>query len=142
MFQENATKNYISFYISTHKCLSGGASGCSSSPDRNKRDAEAIVYMLLCVPSSGCLVFCLCLSVLTLLLQGLWVPLEMSSDEPAGRSPEEQGNLRASRTHMALLWSGRLVKISVKKKEPCTQSVVGPVLRLIVMGFAAETEYR
>lgn len=98
--------------------------------------------MLLCVPSSGCLVFCLCLSVLTLLLQGLWVPLEMSSDEPAGRSPEEQGNLRASRTHMALLWSGRLVKISVTKKEPCTQSVVGPALRLIVMGFAAETEYR
>lgn len=71
--------------------------------------------MVLCVPSSGCLVFCLCLSVLTLLLQGLWVPLEMSSDEPAGRSPEEQGNLRASRTHMALLWSGPLVKISVKK---------------------------
>ncbi|XP_031699688.1 alpha-1,6-mannosylglycoprotein 6-beta-N-acetylglucosaminyltransferase B-like isoform X1 [Anarrhichthys ocellatus] len=42
-------------------------------------------------PRSGCLVLCLCLSVFTLLLQSLWVPLEMTRDEPAGRSPEEQG---------------------------------------------------
>ncbi|KAM4524009.1 alpha-1,6-mannosylglycoprotein 6-beta-N-acetylglucosaminyltransferase B-like [Odontesthes bonariensis] len=42
-------------------------------------------------PRSGCLVLCLCLSVVTLLLQSLWVPLEMSSDEATGRSPEEQG---------------------------------------------------
>ncbi|KAM7370909.1 hypothetical protein PAMP_010419 [Pampus punctatissimus] len=42
-------------------------------------------------PRSGCLVLCLCLSVFTLLLQSLWVPLEMTREEPAGRSPEEQG---------------------------------------------------
>ncbi|XP_041828923.1 alpha-1,6-mannosylglycoprotein 6-beta-N-acetylglucosaminyltransferase B-like isoform X2 [Melanotaenia boesemani] len=42
-------------------------------------------------PRSGCLVLCLCLSLITLLLQSLWVPLEMSGDEAAGKSPEEQG---------------------------------------------------
>ncbi|KAM9837962.1 alpha-1,6-mannosylglycoprotein 6-beta-N-acetylglucosaminyltransferase B-like [Aulostomus maculatus] len=42
-------------------------------------------------PRSGCLVLCLGLSVFTLLLQSLWVPLEMTRDEPTGRSPEEQG---------------------------------------------------
>ncbi|XP_068610972.1 alpha-1,6-mannosylglycoprotein 6-beta-N-acetylglucosaminyltransferase B-like [Brachionichthys hirsutus] len=42
-------------------------------------------------PRSGCLVLCLCLSVFTLLLQSLWVPPEMTRHEPAGRSPEEQG---------------------------------------------------
>ncbi|CAN9509116.1 unnamed protein product [Ophioblennius macclurei] len=42
-------------------------------------------------PRSGCLVLCLFLSVVTLLLQSLLVPLETTSDEPAGRSPEERG---------------------------------------------------
>ncbi|XP_034049796.1 alpha-1,6-mannosylglycoprotein 6-beta-N-acetylglucosaminyltransferase B-like [Thalassophryne amazonica] len=38
-----------------------------------------------------CLVLCLGLSVFTLLLQSFLVPLEMTRDEPAGKSPEEQG---------------------------------------------------
>ncbi|XP_077359879.1 alpha-1,6-mannosylglycoprotein 6-beta-N-acetylglucosaminyltransferase B-like isoform X2 [Festucalex cinctus] len=38
-------------------------------------------------PRSGCLVLCLGLSAFTLLLQTLWVPLELSTDDPAGRSP-------------------------------------------------------
>ncbi|KAL6095152.1 uncharacterized protein ACO6RY_16412 [Pungitius sinensis] len=42
-------------------------------------------------PRSGCLVLCLCLSVITLLLQTLWVPLETTLEEPPGRSPEERG---------------------------------------------------
>ncbi|XP_061564375.1 alpha-1,6-mannosylglycoprotein 6-beta-N-acetylglucosaminyltransferase B-like [Cololabis saira] len=42
-------------------------------------------------PRSGCLVICLCMSLVTLLLQSLWVPLEMTGDEVAGRSPEEHG---------------------------------------------------
>ncbi|XP_075890546.1 alpha-1,6-mannosylglycoprotein 6-beta-N-acetylglucosaminyltransferase B-like [Nelusetta ayraudi] len=53
-------------------------------------------------PRSGCLVFCLCLSVLTLLLQSLWVPLEVSSDEPAGRSPEQQAQHGSSVHRLAL----------------------------------------
>ena len=58
--------------------------------------AVAFEEVSLCImPSSGCLVFCLCLSVLTLLLQSLWVPPEIPKDEPAGRSPEEQGNSHA-----------------------------------------------
>ncbi|XP_061912651.1 alpha-1,6-mannosylglycoprotein 6-beta-N-acetylglucosaminyltransferase B-like [Entelurus aequoreus] len=43
-------------------------------------------------PRSGCLLLCLGLSAFTLLLQNLWVPQEMSTYEPAGRSPaEDQG---------------------------------------------------
>ncbi|KAM9425869.1 alpha-1,6-mannosylglycoprotein 6-beta-N-acetylglucosaminyltransferase B-like [Pholidichthys leucotaenia] len=51
------------------------------------------VYVCV-VPSSGCLVFCLCLSMATLLLQSLWVPPENGSHTShrlAGKSPEEQG---------------------------------------------------
>ncbi|MED6255329.1 hypothetical protein ATANTOWER_007969 [Ataeniobius toweri] len=46
-------------------------------------------------PRSGFLVLCLCLSVATLLLQSLWVPLEMTRGEAAaaaGRSPDEQSD--------------------------------------------------
>ncbi|XP_037546794.1 alpha-1,6-mannosylglycoprotein 6-beta-N-acetylglucosaminyltransferase B-like [Nematolebias whitei] len=39
---------------------------------------------------SGCLLLCVGLSLLTLLLQSLWVPPELTRDEAAGRSPEEQ----------------------------------------------------
>lgn len=43
-------------------------------------------------PRSGCLLLCLCLSVLTLMLQSLWVPQETALDEPTGRSPDGQGH--------------------------------------------------
>ncbi|XP_013863683.1 alpha-1,6-mannosylglycoprotein 6-beta-N-acetylglucosaminyltransferase B [Austrofundulus limnaeus] len=39
---------------------------------------------------SGCLLLCLGLSLVTLLLQSLWVPTEPTHDKTAGRSPEEQ----------------------------------------------------
>lgn len=45
-------------------------------------------------PSSGCLLLCLCLSVLTMLLQNLWMPLDITRDDATGRSPQEQGNVR------------------------------------------------
>ncbi|TNN42782.1 Alpha-1,6-mannosylglycoprotein 6-beta-N-acetylglucosaminyltransferase B [Liparis tanakae] len=54
------------------------------------------------LPPSGCLVLCLCLSVLTLLLQSLWVPLEMSRGGAAGRSPEEQGRRGLGSRRLAL----------------------------------------
>lgn len=44
-------------------------------------------------PPSGCLLLCLGLSVLTMLLQNLWIPLDISRDEPTGRSPEEKSNI-------------------------------------------------
>lgn len=53
-------------------------------------------------PRSGCLVLCLCLSVFTLLLQSLWVPLEMSRGGAAGRSPEEQGRRGLGSRRLAL----------------------------------------
>ncbi|XP_046888560.1 alpha-1,6-mannosylglycoprotein 6-beta-N-acetylglucosaminyltransferase B-like [Hypomesus transpacificus] len=42
-------------------------------------------------PRSGCLGLCLCVSVLTLLLQGLWVPPEGAREEPAVGASEEHG---------------------------------------------------
>ncbi|XP_055006293.1 alpha-1,6-mannosylglycoprotein 6-beta-N-acetylglucosaminyltransferase B-like [Boleophthalmus pectinirostris] len=42
-------------------------------------------------PRSGCLLLCLCMSVLTLILQTFWVPLEMTPDEMTGRSLEGHG---------------------------------------------------
>ncbi|XP_023862521.1 alpha-1,6-mannosylglycoprotein 6-beta-N-acetylglucosaminyltransferase B-like [Salvelinus sp. IW2-2015] len=55
-------------------------------------------------PRSGCLVLCLSVSLLTLLLQSLWVPPEMAREEPAGagRSPEEQGHHGNSVRRLAL----------------------------------------
>ncbi|XP_040033363.2 alpha-1,6-mannosylglycoprotein 6-beta-N-acetylglucosaminyltransferase B isoform X2 [Gasterosteus aculeatus] len=53
-------------------------------------------------PRSGCLVLCLCLSVFTLLLQTLWVPLETTLEEPAGRSPEERGQRGLGLRRLAL----------------------------------------
>lgn len=44
--------------------------------------------------SSGCLLLCLCVSVLTMLLQNLWMPLDITRDDATGRSPQEQGNVR------------------------------------------------
>ncbi|XP_047233478.1 alpha-1,6-mannosylglycoprotein 6-beta-N-acetylglucosaminyltransferase B-like isoform X3 [Girardinichthys multiradiatus] len=56
-------------------------------------------------PRSGFLVLCLCLSVATLLLQSLWVPLEMTRGEAAaaaGRSPEQSDDPRLHRLAVRL----------------------------------------
>lgn len=96
--------------------------------------------ILSCLPSSGCLAFCLCLSVLTLLLQSLWVPLEVTSDEPAGRSPEQHGNLDFCWHERCCSGMKFQSRISVKESF-CTQAVVGPTFGPIVMGSAGRTEY-
>ncbi|XP_037134392.1 alpha-1,6-mannosylglycoprotein 6-beta-N-acetylglucosaminyltransferase B-like isoform X2 [Syngnathus acus] len=48
-------------------------------------------------PRSGCLVLCLGVSAFTLLLQTFWVPLEMSTHDPAGRSPADDQGQRGPR---------------------------------------------
>lgn len=53
---------------------------------------------------SGCLLLCLGLSVLTMLLQNLWMPLDITRDEPTGRSPEEQSTHSHSLYHITDLW--------------------------------------
>lgn len=49
-------------------------------------------WVLFSAPS-GCLLLCLCLSVLTMLLQNLWMPPDITRDDPTGRSPEEEGKI-------------------------------------------------
>ncbi|XP_061666128.1 alpha-1,6-mannosylglycoprotein 6-beta-N-acetylglucosaminyltransferase B-like [Syngnathoides biaculeatus] len=53
-------------------------------------------------PSSGCLVLCLGLSAFSLLLQNLWMPLDVSKDEPVGRSPAEDRGLGFRRLALRL----------------------------------------
>ncbi|XP_061612604.1 alpha-1,6-mannosylglycoprotein 6-beta-N-acetylglucosaminyltransferase B-like [Phyllopteryx taeniolatus] len=53
-------------------------------------------------PRSGCLVLCLGLSAFSLLLQSLWVPLEISKDDPVGRSPAEDRGLGFRRLALRL----------------------------------------
>lgn len=89
------------------------------------------------VPSSGCLVLCLCLSVLTLLLQSLWVPLETTRDEAAGRSPEEHGT---SHTHWHI-WCSLGVEIPVFDRALYTLRG-GSYHVCDRCGFAAKKEYR
>lgn len=68
----------------------------------NERQSHAICYSFPTLkpvarsfaPSSGCLLLCLCLSVLTMLLQNLWMPLDITRDDVTGRSPQEQGKVR------------------------------------------------
>ncbi|KAM6951153.1 alpha-1,6-mannosylglycoprotein 6-beta-N-acetylglucosaminyltransferase B-like [Aplochiton taeniatus] len=54
-------------------------------------------------PRSGCLVMCLCLSVVTLLLQSLLVPPQITRDQPTGRSPKEHGPRGGASVHRLAL---------------------------------------
>ncbi|KAM4624498.1 alpha-1,6-mannosylglycoprotein 6-beta-N-acetylglucosaminyltransferase B-like [Polymixia lowei] len=72
-------------------------------------------------PRSGCLVLCLCLSVVTLVLQSLWVPAEMSRAEPAGRLPEEEGRRGSSVRRLSLrveALSSQLQRLTRERDEP------------------------
>ncbi|XP_076008187.1 alpha-1,6-mannosylglycoprotein 6-beta-N-acetylglucosaminyltransferase B-like [Genypterus blacodes] len=68
-------------------------------------------------PRSGCLVLCLCVSVLTMMLQNLWVPLEMSRDETAGRSPEEQGQRGRGSRRLALQMQALSMQVQRLNRE-------------------------
>ncbi|XP_041672349.1 alpha-1,6-mannosylglycoprotein 6-beta-N-acetylglucosaminyltransferase B-like [Cheilinus undulatus] len=83
-------------------------------------------------PRSGCLVLCLCLSVLTLLLQSLWVPVEMTRDEPAGRSPEEQGQRGLNFRKLALRLEALSTQVQRLSRE---RDVTKDDLSLLLQSF-------
>lgn len=55
-------------------------------------------------PPSGCLLLCLLLSVLTLLLQNLWMPPDITRDDATGRSPQEHGIVES-----VICWSENVI---------------------------------
>lgn len=86
----------MSLHMDTLK--SSGTTDLSRHSVSNERQSDVTMMKAAAcsfASSSGCLLLCLGLSVLTMLLQNLWMPLDISPDEPTGRSPEEQGSTHA-----------------------------------------------
>ncbi|XP_024140082.1 alpha-1,6-mannosylglycoprotein 6-beta-N-acetylglucosaminyltransferase B isoform X2 [Oryzias melastigma] len=92
--QEKARQS-LSIFLLASVCFANRSDGCCWVGTKTRPVTSRVVSVgtmrVALRPRSGCLVLCLCLSVITLLLQSLWVPLEMTQDEAAGRFPEEQG---------------------------------------------------
>ncbi|KAI3365660.1 hypothetical protein L3Q82_010734 [Scortum barcoo] len=86
----------------------------------------------------GCLVLCLCLSVFTLLLQSFWVPLELTRDEPAGRSPEEQGQRGFRR--LALRLEALSTQVQRLSKERDITQLTRDDLGLLLQSFRQDQQ--
>ncbi|KAM3591924.1 uncharacterized protein V6R79_009561 [Siganus canaliculatus] len=86
-------------------------------------------------PRSGCLVLCLCLSLCTLLLQSLWMPLEMSREEPAGRSPDEQGQRGLGFRRLALRLEALSTQVQRLSREREDTQITRENLSLFLQSF-------
>ncbi|XP_042253867.1 alpha-1,6-mannosylglycoprotein 6-beta-N-acetylglucosaminyltransferase B-like [Thunnus maccoyii] len=91
-------------------------------------------------PRSGCLVLCLCLSVFTLLLQSLWVPLEMTREEPAGRSPEEQGQRGLGFRRLALRLEALNTQVQRLSREIDATKMTRDDLSLLLQSFRQDQQ--
>ncbi|XP_076616798.1 alpha-1,6-mannosylglycoprotein 6-beta-N-acetylglucosaminyltransferase B-like [Chaetodon auriga] len=91
-------------------------------------------------PRSGCLVLCLCLSVVTLLLQSLWVPHEVTRDEPAGRSPEEQGQHSLGFRRLALRLEALSTQVQRLSRERDVTQLTRDDLSLLLQSFRQDQQ--
>ncbi|XP_028286205.1 alpha-1,6-mannosylglycoprotein 6-beta-N-acetylglucosaminyltransferase B-like [Parambassis ranga] len=91
-------------------------------------------------PRSGCLVLCLCLSVVTLLLQSLWVPLENPRDEPSGRSPEEQGQRGLGLRRLALRLEALNMQVQRLSKEKDVTQITRSDLSVLLQSFRQDQQ--
>ncbi|XP_045924768.1 alpha-1,6-mannosylglycoprotein 6-beta-N-acetylglucosaminyltransferase B-like isoform X3 [Micropterus dolomieu] len=91
-------------------------------------------------PRSGCLVLCLCLSVFSLLLQSLWMPLEMSRDEPSGRSPEEQDQHGLRFRRLALRLEALSTQVQRMSKERDVTQLTRDDLHLLLQRFRQDEQ--
>ncbi|XP_034563930.1 alpha-1,6-mannosylglycoprotein 6-beta-N-acetylglucosaminyltransferase B-like [Notolabrus celidotus] len=91
-------------------------------------------------PRSGCLVLCLCLSVLTLLLQSLWVPIEMTRDEPAGRSPEEHGQHSLGFRKLALRLEALSTQVQRLSRERDVTQLTRDDLSVLLQSFRQDQQ--
>ncbi|CAB1443961.1 unnamed protein product [Pleuronectes platessa] len=91
-------------------------------------------------PRSGCLVLCLCLSALTLLLQSLWVPHEMTKDEPAGRSPEDQGQRSLGVRRLALRLEALSTQVQRLSRERDVTQLSREDLSVILQSFRQDQQ--
>uniref|UniRef100_A0A3Q1IY38 alpha-1,6-mannosyl-glycoprotein 6-beta-N-acetylglucosaminyltransferase n=1 Tax=Anabas testudineus TaxID=64144 RepID=A0A3Q1IY38_ANATE len=86
-------------------------------------------------PRSGCLVLCLCLSVFTLLLQSLWVPIEMTKDESVGRSTEEQSQRGLDFRRLALRLEVLNTQVQRLSRERHANQLTGDQVNLLLQSF-------
>ncbi|XP_026034518.1 alpha-1,6-mannosylglycoprotein 6-beta-N-acetylglucosaminyltransferase B-like isoform X3 [Astatotilapia calliptera] len=91
-------------------------------------------------PRSGCLVLCLCLSVVTLLLQSLWVPLEMTRDDPAGSSPEDLGQRGLSFRNLALRLEALNTQVQRLSREKDGSKLIRNDLTLLLQSFRQDQQ--
>ncbi|XP_049419527.1 alpha-1,6-mannosylglycoprotein 6-beta-N-acetylglucosaminyltransferase B-like [Epinephelus fuscoguttatus] len=91
-------------------------------------------------PRSCCLVLCLCLSLSTLLLQSLWVPIEMTRDEPAGRSPEEQGQRGPGFRRLALRLEALNTQVQRLSRERDATQLTKDDLSLLLQSFRQDQQ--
>ncbi|KAG7492073.1 hypothetical protein MATL_G00010530 [Megalops atlanticus] len=87
-------------------------------------------------PRSGCLLLCLSLSLLTLLLQSLWVPPETAREElPRGRGPADQEGPRHSVRRLALRLDALSSQIQRLTREKDSPPPAQPDLTHILQSF-------
>ncbi|XP_047464381.1 alpha-1,6-mannosylglycoprotein 6-beta-N-acetylglucosaminyltransferase B-like [Mugil cephalus] len=91
-------------------------------------------------PRSGCLVLCLCLSVVTLLMQSLWVPLEGTRDEPAGRSPEEQGQRGLGFRRLSLRFEALSTQVERLSRDRDVSQLTRNDLSLLLKSFRQDQQ--
>uniref|UniRef100_A0A6Q2Y248 alpha-1,6-mannosyl-glycoprotein 6-beta-N-acetylglucosaminyltransferase n=1 Tax=Esox lucius TaxID=8010 RepID=A0A6Q2Y248_ESOLU len=94
-------------------------------------------------PRSGCLVLCLSASLLTLLLQSLWVPPEITREEPllgAGRSPEEQGHHSHGVRRLALRLETLNSQVQRLTRERDTRQLTKEDLSLLLQSLRQDQE--
>ncbi|TNN03959.1 hypothetical protein fugu_000988 [Takifugu bimaculatus] len=86
-------------------------------------------------PRSGCLLLCLCLSVLTMLLQNLWMPLDITRDDATGRSPQEQGQRGHTFHRLAVRLEALSTQVQRLSRERDKSQLTGNHLSLLLQGF-------
>ncbi|KAI1896246.1 hypothetical protein AGOR_G00092830 [Albula goreensis] len=89
-------------------------------------------------PRSGCLLLCLSLSLITLLLQSMWVPPEAARDTPPGRGPADQEGPRHSVRRLTLRLDSLSSQIQQLTKERDDPPPVQPDLVHILKNLKQE----
>ncbi|XP_036399328.1 alpha-1,6-mannosylglycoprotein 6-beta-N-acetylglucosaminyltransferase B-like [Megalops cyprinoides] len=92
-------------------------------------------------PRSGCLLLCLSLSLLTLLLQSLWVPPETAREElPGGRGPADQEGPRHSVRRLALRLDALSSQIQRLTREKDSPPPAQPDLTHVLQSFRRDNK--
>ncbi|XP_056873665.1 alpha-1,6-mannosylglycoprotein 6-beta-N-acetylglucosaminyltransferase B-like isoform X1 [Takifugu flavidus] len=109
--------------------------GVKTRGGENVASCEQKVMRVALRPRSGCLLLCLCLSVLTMLLQNLWMPLDITRDDATGRSPQEQGQRGHTFHRLAVRLEALSTQVQRLSRERDKSQLTGNHLSLLLQGF-------